>query len=98
MNTIANCASAVFAIIAALLWLWASRATVRSDYTDEIPEGVPYLTFYGGRGPIEITKTGKRIDVVATLSRQSKLNSCAAGFAAAAAFLQGITAFLPGHP
>ena len=99
MDTLAkiiNIASAVAAFVAAILWWRASKATAPSDYTGDVPEGVPYLTFHGDRGPIEITKSGKRIDVTATLRLQGKLNSYAAAAAAVAALLQGLSLLLPG--
>jgi hypothetical protein len=72
MTTVLNFLSALAAFAAAILWFWASRAKVPSDYLGDIPEGLLYVAFHGGRGPIQITRTGKRIDVVATLGLQGE--------------------------
>jgi hypothetical protein len=87
--------SAGAAFVAAALWLWASRAAVESEHSEPIPEGVRYLNFMGASGPIEVTESGKRIDVLATVSRQGKLNAAAATVAALAAALQGVALLLP---
>ena len=89
-DQLCNLLAAGAAFIAAGLWLWASRATVKSDYLEPIPQDVKYLNFYGGRGPIQINNDGSRTDVTATLSRQARLNAVAAVVAAMAAALQGV--------
>jgi len=87
--------SALAAFVAALFWWWASVATVESDYDGAFPQGVTYLTFHGGRGPIQRAKNGKIIDITATAAWQARLNSFAAQAAAAAAVLQGVAIVLP---
>jgi len=98
LSKLVNFGSAAAAFAAAVLWWAASTKTVASDYSEPIPTDVKYLNFHGGRGPIEITNAGKRIDVTATQRLQGKLNSYAAGSAAVAAFLQGIAMLLPQPP
>ena len=95
-----NYASAAAAFTAAVLWMTASIIEVKADYsgawpTKEDGTPVPYLTFYGGRGPIERKAKGALIDVTATLARQGRLNAFAAAAAAVAALLQGFALTLP---
>jgi hypothetical protein len=95
-----NYASAVAAFTAAVLWMTASIIEVKADYSGPWPNKedgtpVPYLTFHGGRGPIERKAKGALIDVTATLARQGRLNAFAAAAAAVAALLQGFALTLP---
>jgi len=90
-----NCLSVVAAFIAAVLWFWSSVAKVESDYKEEVPEGLKFVNFHGGRCPIKIENNGKRIDVVGSLDLQSRINSCAACFAGMAAIFQAIVLGFP---
>jgi hypothetical protein len=90
-----NYLSAGAAFIAAALWFWSSVAKVESKYKENLPEGVKFLNFHGGQGPIKIEKDGKRIDVIASLDWQSRLNSYAAFAAGIAAILQSIALGFP---
>lgn len=94
-NLIVTYASALAAFAAALLWWWASVATVESDYDGTFPKDVTYLTFHGARGPVQRAKNGKIIDITATAALQGRLSSFAAQAAAVAAVLQGVTIMLP---
>ena len=85
-----NYLSAVAAFIAAALWFWSSVAKVESDYKEELSDDVKFVNFMGSRGPIRIEKDGKRIDVIASLDLQSRLNSYAAFSAGIAAIFQSI--------
>ncbi|HVL09350.1 MAG TPA: hypothetical protein VM512_09375 [Burkholderiaceae bacterium] len=85
-----NYASAISALIAAILWFYSTVAKVESDYSEDIEKGIIYLSFHGGRGPIKIQKDGKRIDMVASFDRQSIINACAAVFAGIAALTQAV--------
>ncbi|MGF6813587.1 hypothetical protein OKW33_000393 [Paraburkholderia atlantica] len=86
---VCNYASAGFAFIAAGLWLWASRAEVKSNYDKPLHPGERYVNFAGGQNPILVRDDGTRIDIVATSSLQNKLNAWAATAAGIAALLQG---------
>lgn len=95
-----NYASAVAAFTAAVLWMAASIVQVKTDYSGPWPNKedgtpIPYLTFHGGRGPIERKANGALIDVTATLGQQGRLNAFAATAAAVAALLQGVALTLP---
>lgn len=85
-----NYLSAGAAFIAAVLWFWSSVVKVESDYKKDLPDDVKFLNFMGGRGPIRIEEDGKRIDLIASLDWQSRLNSYAAFFAGIAAIFQSI--------
>ena len=90
-----NYLSAGAAFIAAVLWFWSSVAKVESDYKEDLPDDVRFINFMGSRGPIRIEKDGKRVDVIASLDLQSRLNSYAAFSAGIAAIFQSIVLYLP---
>ena len=90
-----NCLSAFAAFIAAALWFCSSVAKVKSDYKGDLDETVRFVNFHGGQGPIKIEKSGKRIDVNASIDLQSKFNAYAAIAAGVAAILQSIALGFP---
>lgn len=90
-----NYLSAGAAFVAAALWFWSSVAKVESGYKENLPDGVQFLNFRGGQGPIKTEKDGKRIDVIASLDWQSRLNSYAAFAAGMAAIFQSIALGFP---
>jgi hypothetical protein len=92
--------SAIFGIIAAGLWLVASTTCVKADYNDPWPQDedgkpLPYLTLFGGRGPITRTTKGILIDITATASSQNRWNAIAAACASAAAIAQAFALVTP---
>lgn len=82
-ETILTWASAAAALVAAILWVLASRATVPAP-----PETQGVGALMGGY--LISMVNGKRIDLHATLDLQSKWNAKAACAAALSAFLTGL--------
>jgi hypothetical protein len=87
--------SALFAIIAAGLWFYASVTAVKPPHNLDIPAG-KRVAFYHGAEPIALTSKGKRYDLIATLHRQGFFNSIAAAAAGAAAAFQALSLIFPG--
>src|SRR5271165_3319158 len=87
-------ASAIFALIAATLWLWSARIkiprqfpiiVVSSHFADDIAPA----------GPVYSTGSSEQLDDLGmAVIRQSELSGYAALSAAAAAICQGISMFL----
>jgi len=92
---ILNYLSAGAAVVAAGLWFLSSVATVESDYKGDLGNEPGVKISWGDWNPIKLLKNGRRIDIVRSLDRQGKLNSCAAFAAGVAAILQAIALGFP---
>jgi hypothetical protein len=87
-------ASAICAILAAVLWLYASLATVKPSHAGKVPHGQRFASFHGAP-PIAITASGKPYDLIATVHKQGIFNSMAALAASGAAIFQALALIFP---